>query len=98
MKRFDNILHRRWISACLFVVWSAGSTLAADFCVAQNAAGSGNGTNAANALPLAWLNTANNWKGVGKVSPGDTVHLVGTLTNSLTILASGTAGNPIKFY
>jgi hypothetical protein len=41
------------------------------------------------------LNGLNQWT---NVIAGDTVHLVGTLTNQLTIGGSGTAGNPITIY
>jgi hypothetical protein len=64
--------------------------------VAQNEAGTMSGLDAADANSLAWLNNATNWgSGVGQVNPGDTVHLVGTFTNSLTIGGSGAVGNPI---
>ncbi len=45
------------------------------------------------------FNTAGNWSTIsgtaGKISPGDTVNLVGNITTSLTVQGSGSAGNPI---
>jgi hypothetical protein len=67
--------------------------------VAQTAQGAGDGSSAANAQSLAWLNNAANWNnGVGTVQPGTTVFLVGTFTNELTVSGSGTPGNPITIY
>ena len=75
---------------------AAPSLFAVDFYVAQTATGAGTGADASNALPLNWLNSSTNWNaGAGSVSPGDTVHLTGTFTNSLTVQGSGAAGNPI---
>lgn len=72
------------------------SVSAEDIYVSQNTAGGDTGADCANAHSLSWLNTSGNWgAGAGKVSAGDTVHLCGTLTNTLQILGSGTAGNPI---
>lgn len=69
---------------------------AEDIYVAQNAAGSDSGADANNAHSLSWLNTSTNWAaGSGKVSSGDTVHLCGTLTNTLIVRASGEAQNRI---
>jgi hypothetical protein len=69
---------------------------ARDIYVAQNAVGSNNGVDVANAYGLSWLNNVSNWgAGVGLVSPGDTVHLCGTFTNVLVVQGSGAAGNPI---
>ena len=64
--------------------------------VAQTAAGSDDGTSAANAKSLSWLNTTGNWgAGAGKVSAGDTVVLNGTLTNHLAVGGDGSSGSPI---
>lgn len=83
-------------SVCVVVLWSASLVEAKDIFVAQAATGNADGTDAANTYALAWLNTAANWnKGAGTIQPGDTVHLLGTLANNLTISGNGTAGNPI---
>ena len=72
---------------------------AADIYVAQTTQGADTGTNAANAHSVAWLNTSGNWGvGANQVGPGVTVHLCGTITNSVSVLGSGTPGNPITFY
>ena len=77
----------------------ANVAVAEDIYVAQSAAGSGTGADAANARSLAWLNTSSNWGvGVGIVGPGDTVHLVGTFTSQLAVQSSGSAGNVITLY
>jgi hypothetical protein len=75
------------------------SAMGADFYVGQNAAGSNNGADAADAYPLTWLNNVAHWDaGAGTVSPGDTVHLVGTFTSPLILSGSGAAGNPITLH
>jgi hypothetical protein len=64
--------------------------------IAQTAQGSDNGVNPANAHAAAWFNTAGNWDvGTGKISPGDTAHLCGTITTSLIAQGNGINGSPI---
>ena len=69
-------------------------TSAEDIYIAQVAQGSGNGSSAANARPIAFFNTSANWsspsKVTGKIGPGDTVHLVGTVTSGLVFQMGGT--------
>src|SRR5580700_2598827 len=76
-----------------------------DIYVSQNGLGALNGHDAADAFALSFLNNALNW-GTGplQINPGDTVHLVGTLTSigttppfntALNLPGSGTLGNPI---
>src|SRR5665213_38503 len=73
--------------------------LAADIYVAQATQGADTGADAADAHSLAWLDTSANWGiGANQVAAGVTVHLCGTLTNTLTIGGSGTSGNPITIY
>jgi hypothetical protein len=71
----------------------------ATYYVSQSGAGSANGTSEANAWAVTAFNTAGNWSSTvgtsGKISPGDTVILVGTLTSALTVQGSGAAGNKI---
>lgn len=82
-----------WITLFLSLASLAN---AEDIYVAQNAAGSDDGTSSANAKSLAWANTSANWGvGANKISAGDTVHLCGTLTNVLTVNGSGSFGSPI---
>jgi len=67
--------------------------------LAQVSSGAGTGADAADALPIGWINSPGNWgSGPNVVSPGDTVHLTGTITSSLTAFASGVQGNPITIY
>jgi len=80
----------------VWIILSSWSAEAEDIYVAQTASGDGSGSDASNTQSLSWLNTAASWAvGSGKVSPGDTVHLVGIFTSSLTIQGSGTSGSPI---
>src|SRR5262249_44672305 len=73
-----------------------GSSGSAAVYVAQNAAGSGDGSSCANAKPAAFFNTASNW-GAGKpIAPGVVVDLCGTISSSLTVQGSGTWGSPIS--
>lgn len=79
-----TIFNRRFILACILIGLLAQSTFAATYYVSQNGNGSTNS--------LAWLNSTYGW------TPGDTINLVGTLTNTLHVNGSGTAGNPITIY
>lgn len=81
--------------------------LAADFYVAQNATGLGAGMDCANAFPISWLNNDANWaspKIGGKIGPGDTVRICGTIScdgsSSAALIAkgSGAPGSPITIY
>jgi Bacterial Ig domain len=81
---------------CLPFLLAAYHASAETIHVAQTAAGLDDGSSAANAKSLAWVNTAGNWGGgAGKVSPGDTVRLCGTFTSQLVVAGSGTAGNMV---
>lgn len=78
-----------------FFAFSAGGQIY----VAQAAQGTGDGSSAANAHSLAWLNQTANWNsGPGTVQPGTIVNLIGTFTNELDILGSGTESHPITIY
>ena len=70
----------------------ASHAAASDFYVAQNTTGSGSGSDSSDCQSLAWVNSTYAW------TAGDTIHLVGTLTNNLTVGGSGSAGNPITIY
>ena len=67
--------------------------------IAQTARGANTGADAANAHAYTWFNDRTNWNSStaadGKIGPGDTVHLTGTINNQLTIIGSGTPGNRI---
>lgn len=72
------------------------SVMAEDIYVGQIAAGSDDGSSPSNRHSMVWLNTSTNWaSGAGKVSPGDSVRMVGTLTSTLVMQTSGSSGNPI---
>lgn len=70
----------------------------ASYYVSQNGSGAQTGLSPSNAWSLASFNTASNWAATstaGKISPGDTVTLSGTITTVPVIQGSGTAGSPI---
>ena len=77
--------------AFLLLLFGVTNTFAADYYIAQTASGNNDATSCANAKALSYL--MGSWS--GKVSAGDTVHLCGTLTSTLTIGASGSSGSPI---
>ncbi|MDO8620440.1 MAG: LamG-like jellyroll fold domain-containing protein, partial [bacterium] len=77
-----------------------------DIYVANISQGANNGTSCANARDTVWLNAWNSidgstlaWSQVkatdGRVGPGDTLHLCGTIGKQLIVRGSGTSGNPI---
>jgi len=67
--------------------------------IAQTAAGSGNGADCADALPVSFFNTAANWgASAGQIGPGTTVHLCGVISTPLTAQGSGTSSNPLTLY
>lgn len=84
---------------------ACGVAKANDVHIAQNAAGSGNGSSCANALPVTYFNTSGNWTSGApsgaQIGPGTTVHLCGTITapagasGYLMFQGAGTPGNPI---
>lgn len=75
-----------WIM--LFVVISFGQE---KIYITQLGSGIGDGSSLSNAASMVWLNISTNWDstGAGKVTPGDTVILNGTLTSVLVIQRSG---------
>lgn len=58
--------------------------LAADYYIAQSAAGSADGTSCANAYAYTWFNSA------GHYTAGDTIHLCGTITGGTLACSDGT--------
>jgi hypothetical protein len=81
----------------LLVLLSLGiPAFAEDLYYAQSAAGAANGSSCGNAIALsniAWGSSA------GQIGAGDTAHLCGTLTSTLTVGGSGSSGSiiTIKF-
>jgi hypothetical protein len=82
---------------------SVGLASANDVYLAQNAAGSGSGSDCADALAYTYFNSSNNWSSSpsgATIGPGTTVHLCGTITGSagqslLNAQGSGAQGNPV---
>jgi hypothetical protein len=81
----------------LLLLWTAALPLCAEnLYVAQAAAGGNTGADCANAHAVTFFNTAGNWgAGAGKIGPGDTAHLCGTITSALAAQGDGSAGTPI---
>jgi hypothetical protein len=68
---------------------------AEDLYFTQSGSGSHNGT-IGNPWSVTEANNPSNWgAGAGKVSPGDTIHVVGTITSNFSPQAGGTSGNPV---
>lgn len=60
--------------------------------------GGGAGTSCASPLAVSFFNTGSNWanpKVSGKIGPGDTVQLCGTIASTLTLQNSGNSGAPV---
>ena len=94
MVNLSNFLR---LSLAAFAVGvSSLPTVAKDFYVSQSAAGNGNAMSPENAASPGWFNSTENWgQSKEQIGPGDTVHLIGTITTALQVQASGAPGNPI---
>jgi len=72
---------------------------ATDWYVSQNGSGLTNGADINNCQTIAWASAGEFGPGQPPwgttIQPGDTVHLVGTITSCLAILGSGSPGHPI---
>lgn len=70
-----------------------------NFYISQTAIGSGDASSATNAAIASFFNTVGNWSAVagtpGKISPGDTVYIVGTVSTPLVFQGSGDPGQSI---
>ncbi len=75
----------------LIILLMCSMCFGSDWYVSTAGAGSKNGTSAANA----WDTFANITWGAGGVIAGDTLYVIGTVTNQMTVGASGSAGLPI---
>lgn len=75
---------------------SPGVAQANDVYLAQNAAGSANGSSCANAYAVTYFNTSGNWTSGTpsgtKIGPGTTVHLCGTFTGPAPAGGAGNVG------
>jgi len=64
--------------------------------IGQTDTGSATGVDCSNTHGITWLNTASSWAAVaGKIGPGSTVHLCGTISTAIAVKGAGTTGNPI---
>lgn len=72
---------------------------AEDFFLSDTSAGRGNGCDKANAFDTAFFNNSENWnaplKIPGKIGPGDTVHVVGTISHPIAFQKEGVHSQPI---
>lgn len=71
---------------------------AEDIYISQSAGGGDTGEGCENAHSIDWFRAEENWanpKQLGKIGPGDTVHLCGTISGVLAIRQSGSPGLPI---
>ena len=88
LKQLEHLL------AILLLITSA---LAEDIYVSDT--GTGSGTSSASPRSRTWFNTLTSWDtdvaADGLIGPGDTVHLVGTITDYLQFQRGGTPGNRI---
>ena len=96
----DNVKFKIILLGILFfgIFGLAKSSWAEDFYITQNASGSDNGADCANAHSASWFNTGANWanpKQSGKIGPGDSSYLCGTISTRLATQASGTFENKI---
>jgi len=80
----------------MVVAYAVTLTRAEEIYIAQTGLGAQNGSSSTDAFAVSFFNTSGNWgSGAGKISAGDTVHLVGTITSQLVIQGSGTSGSPV---
>ena len=67
--------------------------------LSQSGGGSGSGGDCADAKPVSFFNSASNWgSGAGKIGPGVTVDLCGTISSPLTVQGSGSSSSPITVF
>lgn len=87
---------KRIVTFIVFILLIVLVGNAEEIYIAQSSAGLNDGSSASNAKSVSWLNTSNNWgNDVGKVGPGDRIHLCGIITTAITIHGSGFDGFPI---
>lgn len=94
----SRLLTKLAVLAVVFALISAQAFAAVHY-ITQSGAGTQDGSSAANARSLSWVNDSGNWSGTvataNKVSPADSVLFSGTITSTFTVQGSGTSGNPI---
>jgi parallel beta-helix repeat protein len=91
----------------IVVMFATACCRASDIYIAQTASGGNTGADCADAYAYTFFNSSTNWATTptsGKIGPGTTVHICGTLTAAggtsgfLTFQGSGTSGNPITLH
>ena len=87
------------IKVLLLLLFTSTSILAEEFYISQDGTGSQSGSSPENAKPVSFLNSFSNWnsptKILGKIGPGDSINLEGTITSTIHIQESGIDGSPI---
>jgi len=81
-----------------FLIAICGIARANDIYIAQNAAGTANGSSCGNAYSYTFFNNGANWG--TQIGPGSTVHICGTITfaagtTGLTAQGNGASGSPV---
>ena len=69
-----------------------------DIYISQTSQGADSGADCSNAHSVVWFNASGNWanpKTAGKIGPGDTAHLCGTITDVMIVQKDGSSGAPI---
>ena len=67
--------------------------------IAQSTAGGNTGADCNDAFAATFFNAAGSWgAGATQIGPGTTVHLCGTISSTLVVQGSGTAGNSITIH
>ena len=94
---------KKIIAVSVWILILQGICFSADIYISQATQGADSGSSCSNSHSADWFNTSGNWaspKVLGKIGPGDTVHLCGTFTgaagaNMLAFKKSGNTGQPI---
>lgn len=82
----------------IILITSRALCFADDIYISQTTQVGDTGTDCVSSHSVTWFNTAVNWanpKQSGKIGPGDTVHLCGTISTQLNLQNSGSSGAPI---
>ncbi|MEI6057654.1 MAG: LamG domain-containing protein, partial [bacterium] len=99
---YNTALNSSQIGELYALVTDTGgvSQATGDIYIAQTLQGNNSGgPTCADAHPVSWFNSSFNWGGAtGKIGPGTTVHLCGTITSTLSIQGSGSAGSPVTIH
>ena len=89
-------MENKWILPAAIILLFCANASGTEIYIANSEAGTADGASCENAYPLEWLSSAANWGSEqGKIGPGTTVHLCGTIGKPINILGSGQPGSPI---